>query len=324
MKNNDVIKPFGKSLFVSFGTTGESHRSNIIRLDQGVSVFRSDNSLYYRYSNSSDACVLESFPNEALAITACSNVRSAMNRYASTQRLEGFGKGAVKWIGGPLVAGVFVLALNMAATRALNLPSPAASQSLNNQPIVMGSSSPRPSQAYIPSTALPQANGIQLPNQADPAELSKAVTAGIKAGKYSVQISSGTKGVLYVFSDPSCPHCRDLEPELDQLARDYTIHLFPVSVIGGESSTHRAAKMLCAKPEERAALWKKIVKGDDLETEECDEGSAAIKANDLVFRHMNFLGTPTIVNEAGEQTPLSLPNKASSIDQWMNQASQAK
>ncbi|WP_223862847.1 DsbC family protein [Pseudomonas cannabina] len=145
------------------------------------------------------------------------------------------------------------------------------------------------------------------------------MNAGTRAGKYAVQLSQGGKGTVYVFSDPSCPHCRNFEPELEKLAADYTIQLFPVSVIGGPESSTAISQMLCAKPEDRANYWKKIVKGDRLDAPTCPEGEAAVSANDQIFRKLNFLGTPTVVNTSGEQTPLTLPNTARAISQWLDQ-----
>jgi TrbB protein len=140
---------------------------------------------------------------------------------------------------------------------------------------------------------------------------------GVKADKYSVALSKGSQGTLYIFTDPSCPHCQHIEPELEVLAKQFSIHLFPVSVIGGQTSSQRIAKLLCAKSENRPLLWKKIIRGEDLTEQDCSEGREAVAANDQVFRKMQFEGTPTIINSAGDLLPDSVPNTTEAIAQWM-------
>ncbi|RBG59360.1 DsbC family protein, partial [Xanthomonas oryzae pv. oryzae] len=49
MKSNDIIRPFEKSLFVQFGSTGELQHVSTLRLDQGVTFIRSGNTIEARY-----------------------------------------------------------------------------------------------------------------------------------------------------------------------------------------------------------------------------------------------------------------------------------
>lgn len=304
MKSNDIIKPYENSLFVQFCATGELKIMNTVRLDHGVTFNRKGNGIEARYHDSKgESILIDLFANDSLSAMAFQRLQKAVARYARYRRLASFCKGVVKWGVAPLVLCLLALAVNMAATRSLGGNSTGAA------PMV-----PLPS-----NLGALQQPGMPAPRTAvtSPAELAKAMADGVNAGKFSVQLSKGNKGTFYVFSDPSCSHCRELEPELTRLAKDYTIHIFPVSVIGGDVSLQRVTKLLCAKPDARATLWKKIVGDDDLQLTPCDEGLSAVTANNQIFRVMRFAGTPTIINAAGVELPDSIQNTADAIGQWM-------
>lgn len=315
MKNHDIIRTFEKSLFVLFGSTGELQQASTLSLDRGITFARNGTAIEAHYhAGAQETFVVEQFASEPLADAAFHGLKEALSRYARVRRLSGRWKSAIRWVLAPVVLTVFALAVNMAATRMGGEPGTGGVAQNGVAPLMA------PPTTIGAGVTPPQAVA-QAPASA--AQLSRAMADGAKSGKYAVQLSRGAKGTLYVFSDPSCPHCQDLEPELVKLAADYTIYIFPVTVIGGEASSHRAAKLMCAKPDARAALWKKIVMGDDLTGSECSEGSDAIARNDQMFRVMRFLGTPTIINGAGEQTPDSIPNTASAISLWMSSTSAA-
>lgn len=250
------------------------------------------------------------FSTELLAHAAFQSLQATLKRYARYRRAASFFKNIVKWGVAPVILAMLALAINMVATRAAG-ENPAGSAPLAALPVTPGALQ----QPSAPAPRAPVTN---------PAELAKAMADGVNAGKYSVQLSKGSKGTLYVFSDPSCPHCQSLEPELAKLAKNYTIHIFPVTVIGGALVSQHVAKLLCAKQDARGALWKKLVAGNDLQGSPCVEGSTAVAANDQIFRVMRFPGTPTIINAAGEQVPDSIPNTAEAIDQWITASSSGR
>ncbi|CAH2782681.1 MAG: Conjugal transfer protein trbB [uncultured Paraburkholderia sp.] len=120
MKSNDIIRPFEKSLFVQFGSTGELQHVSTLRLDQGVTFIRSGNTIEARYHDGAgEAFVVERFSSEPLANTAFHNLQAALKRYARVRRFAGYWKATVKWGFGPLAVAVLALGLNMAATRAM-------------------------------------------------------------------------------------------------------------------------------------------------------------------------------------------------------------
>ena len=317
MKSNDIIKPFEQALLVQFGTTGELRGVSTLRLDQGVTLRLDGNAIEARYHDGPGAPILvERFSSSSLASVAFQQLQAAVARYARFRRWSGFGKGIVKWGVAPLSLIVFALAMNMAATRVGGDGGVSSTGVPLSAPMV-----PLPANLGAPQAP---AGAAQRPVAASPAQLAKAIADGAKSGKYTVQRSKGAKGTLYVFTDPLCQHCQDFEPELDKLAADYTIYLFPVSVIGGEASRHRTTTVLCQKePGDRLDRWKGTVKEDWVMAACRDraalaDGAAAVAANDQFFRVMGFAGTPAIINAAGEQVPDTISNTAAAIDQWMS------
>lgn len=314
MKNRDRIRQYDTSLHVHFGSTGERRAVTALSLNDSLQVRLDGKRLVWSSSarGANQECLLEEFGSDALAGNAFEAMQHALDRFSRRRVISSRVKGAVKWGVLPAFGLIFALGLNMYAARMTGITS-------HEQPAF----NPGAAQLGVAQPQQPQnlqlGNIPGLPPAADPSIVKQAINAGTKAGKYAVQLSQGAKGTVYVFSDPSCPHCRDFEPELERLAADYTIQLFPVSVIGGPESSTAIAQMLCANPEDRASYWKKIVKGDRLEAATCPEGEAAVAANDQIFRKLNFLGTPTVVNSSGEQSPLTLPNTARAISQWLDQ-----
>lgn len=327
MKNRDRIRQYDSALHVHFGSTGERRAVTALSLNDSVQVRLDGKRLLWSNptQGANHECLLEEFGSEALAGNAFEAMQHALDRFTRRRVVFSRVKGAVKWGLLPAFGLIFALGLNMYAARMTGITSQAAVGNpgqVNEQPVYNpGATQP----GFVPPQQPQNLQNMQLgnipglPPAADPSIVKQAISAGTKAGKYAVQLSQGGKGTVFVFSDPSCPHCRNFEPELEKLSADYTIQLFPVSVIGGPESSTAIAQMLCAKPEDRASYWKKIVKGDRIDAATCPEGEAAVAANDQIFRKLNFLGTPTVVNTSGEQTPLTLPNTARAISQWLDQ-----
>lgn len=309
MKNSDIVRPFETSLFVQFGFTGESGNVSTVRLDQGVTFSLEDKVIQARYHDGAgNLFVVERFSSDSLAVSAFSRLQAAVTRYARLRRVGAVARSLIKWGVGPAILATLALAMNMAATRVVGADGTAAQVAASAPPLVpLPPSSPVPanSAAASPATA------------ARPADLARAMVDGIKSGKYSVQLSKGSKGTLYVFSDPLCSHCQSFEPELERLAKEYTVHVFPVSVIGGEDSLRPLGKLLCAKPDARVGLWKKSVNGETLPGDSCADGAAAVEANNQFFRVMRFAGTPTVINQVGEQTPDTVLHTADAIKRWL-------
>lgn len=305
-KNLDTILRAEHALYVHFGATGETKNATMLRLDRGITIEHSGTDLIARYTDGQQV-VIDKFPILHQGYDAERRLKDAVRNYIRIRKAAHIWKSLVKWVILPLVAFIFVLALN---TTVVGITD-------QQQRIALQQPYPAPVAAAPQQQAQqPQRPAVAMPTAAD---MARIMSEGVKSGKYSVQLSSGDKGTLYVFSDPACRHCQRLEEELDKLAKDYTIHLFPVSVIGGEKTAKNVSKLLCAKPEKRRELWKQVVKGKDVPGEDCDAGNAAASRNDKIFIALRFEGTPTIINSNGEQTPDHVANRADEITAWLEE-----
>lgn len=148
---------------------------------------------------------------------------------------------------------------------------------------------------------------------------------------FTVPLSEGHERTLYVFSDPSCPHCRDIEPVLERLSGSFNIRIFPVSVIGGEKSASMAQKVLCeSDATARRSAWKalfspgeemlfpvKTESGDTKAASDCELASRAVSVNDKAFRAYQFAGTPWVLSDRGQAVPQGLLNNATEVALWL-------
>ncbi|HAL3625179.1 TPA: DsbC family protein [Escherichia coli] len=148
---------------------------------------------------------------------------------------------------------------------------------------------------------------------------------------FTVPLSEGHERTLYVFSDPSCPHCRDIEPVLERLSGSFNIRIFPVSVIGGEKSASMAQKVLCeSDATARRNAWKTLFSpgeemlfpvkkesGDTKAASDCELASRAVSVNDKAFRAYQFAGTPWVLSDRGQAVPQELLNNATEVALWL-------
>lgn len=148
---------------------------------------------------------------------------------------------------------------------------------------------------------------------------------------FTVPLSEGHERTLYVFSDPSCPHCRDIEPVLERLSGSFNIRIFPVSVTGGEKSASQAQKVLCeSDATARRNAWKALfspgeemlfpVKTESEDTKaasDCELASRAVSVNDKAFRAYQFAGTPWVLSDRGQAVPQELLNNATEVALWL-------
>ncbi|MEG5704643.1 thioredoxin fold domain-containing protein [Enterobacter hormaechei] len=159
-------------------------------------------------------------------------------------------------------------------------------------------------------------------------ELAALLQKGVNAGDYSFTLGGPVKqtdkGTLYVFSDPLCPRCQDLEPLLETLSADYRIQVFPVSVIGNsgtiEASSRLVKSVLCEAPEARSAAWQKIMRDPNATTADCEAGPIALKNNIDTFHAYNFIGTPALVRADGASFDLTKRKSAESVTHWLDEA----
>lgn len=106
---------------------------------------------------------------------------------------------------------------------------------------------------------------------------------------------------IYLFTDPDCPYCHDLEnkvfPQLDNVTI-YTF-MFPIE------SLHPAAKakaesIWCLPEAERAVAWDRMMKGVTPAAQKC---ANPIEKNISLAESLGINGTPTMISEDGRKMP---------------------
>ncbi|WP_088698684.1 DsbC family protein [Halomonas campaniensis] len=166
--------------------------------------------------------------------------------------------------------------------------------------------------------ALPQP---QPASQASKDELASGIKQGVERGVTVRLGPNEAENTLYVFADPLCPYCQQLEPTLHELADlGIRVEIFPVSVIGKDQSLPLASSSLCqSDAEERAHVWKTAASGDPvLDANACESGDTAVNLNNQFFQAAGFAGTPTLLNAKGEQPPRSVSRDTESIREWLS------
>ena len=298
MEIKDRIELFGDSLLIQFAMTGLTSNVSLIDVLKGATFSREGASISVCTQNLLIESKVETFPTEALATSALTGICAAMRRYARTRRLLHVCRSTLLWLGLPVLLVMFMAILNLAVSRA------------------QAEAPQHPVQAAMPQGA---ESSYDVAPHPKPPELAQAMADGARTGNYSIQLSSGPKGALYIFADPTCGACRRLEREYAALAKDYAIHIFPVSVIGGDVSHSRLKRLFCAEAGKRAAYWKALASGREIDAPDCARGAAAVDGNNLVFNAMHLEYTPTIITARGAMVPETLPNTAAAIRQWVSQ-----
>lgn len=123
-------------------------------------------------------------------------------------------------------------------------------------------------------------------------ELSKFDPSTIPS-KWTFSAGSGSR-TLWVFTDPKCPFCKRLEPELDKL-KDVKIVYVPLAY---QRSDDMVAGVLCSR--DKVAAWKKAIDGqfDGKSTQSCQKDTQDIKQ----FAQSKMItGTPTMVRADGKR-----------------------
>ncbi|EDF0513998.1 hypothetical protein BZ335_23420, partial [Salmonella enterica subsp. enterica serovar Enteritidis] len=125
------------------------------------------------------------------------------------------------------------------------------------------------------------------------------------SGRYTISLSSGHSRTIYVFSDPLCPHCQEIEPTLEALTRDYNVVIFPVTLVGKQDTVNTVAPIFCRAPQKRGYLWLSLFNVDggislaphdtrEPGTASCTVGEHAISINDRAFDYYQLPGTPQL------------------------------
>jgi thiol:disulfide interchange protein DsbC len=107
--------------------------------------------------------------------------------------------------------------------------------------------------------------------------------------------------VLYVFADPECGYCKQLERSIAQLD-NATIYTFLYPVLGARSAASAEA-IWCAA--DRSKAWEAyMTAGGALSPVKC---ANPIGKNIELGESLGITGTPTIVTQSGQRVPGAVP-----------------
>lgn len=149
------------------------------------------------------------------------------------------------------------------------------------------------------------------------------------SGRYTISLSSGHSRTIYVFSDPLCPHCQEIEPTLEALTRDYNVVIFPVTLVGKQDTVNTVAPIFCRAPQKRGYLWLSLFNVDggislaphdtrEPGTASCTVGEHAISINDRAFDYYQLPGTPQLIADDGRDIPFSALTSDDALARFMN------
>jgi thiol:disulfide interchange protein DsbC len=124
--------------------------------------------------------------------------------------------------------------------------------------------------------------------------------------------------VLYVFSDPDCPYCKQLEKSLVAL-ENVTIHTFMMPLASIHPDARRkAVGVWCAK--DRAAAWDDLMlRGKETKGAVCDHPVDKVVA---LAESLGINGTPTLFSADGRK--LAGARDTEAISKWLDNAASMK
>lgn len=208
------------------------------------------------------------------------------------------------------------------------VPAVSRSEPVKHAPVTVDIAATPPA-AAVPQKSAPVAPAIPSGTEDSRAIRAASLKKATDSGRYTINLSADRARTIYVFSDPLCPHCREIEPTLEALTRDYNVVIFPVTLVGKQKTTEAVAPVLCAAPNQRAQLWQSLFKADgvmSLSTTEsdtptptsCTDGEHAVAINDRAFDYYQLPGTPQLIADDGRDIPFSALTSDDALARFMN------
>jgi thiol:disulfide interchange protein DsbC len=128
----------------------------------------------------------------------------------------------------------------------------------------------------------------------------------------AIRFGSG-KRRIFVFSDPDCPFCRQLQAEVGKL-QNVSVYVVPYPLAGLHPNATATAESIWCAPD-RAAAWDAyLLRGVKPDEKSC---SNPLERNAALGAKYRILGTPAIVFEDGTVIPGAVP--ASAIEARLGQ-----
>lgn len=124
--------------------------------------------------------------------------------------------------------------------------------------------------------------------------LDMAELAQVKGAKGIEMKASGKP--FYVFSDPNCPFCAELERSLMKVDDSMQPVVLPLGFKPG--SRDLSAAVLCS--ENPAEAWRQaLVEGIAPKAQACEKGLKMVDDNMALFRSLQMSSTPTMISSSG-------------------------
>lgn len=117
---------------------------------------------------------------------------------------------------------------------------------------------------------------------------------------------------LAVFSDPDCPFCRKLEPELAKL-KDVTIYIFPYPLPMHPDATRKSKLVWCSQ--DRLQAWQDMMLRNKLPEGGRTDCDHPVDKNLALGQRLRIDGTPTLIFADGRR--LSGYTEAERIEQML-------
>jgi TrbB protein len=305
-KPNDFVKLKNKHLVMRFGLTGITQSISMLKVGSYLQFYRNGVEICAKALDQDDV-VIEKFPTEMLATDALILTAETLHNQTETKPLW---KKWMPWIVEPLLL-VCILEIFYFFTvtgdvwkdafLGTSLVSSTSEIEYDKQPAI--------------STPLMSVLELQTKN-------ARLLQEAVRKEKYSITYAThegqDAKQTLYVFSDQNCIYCRAFDAHLKTLSQRYTVHIFPVSVVGGERSLQISEQILCLNKEARSKEWEQVLHGIEAEAvKTMNSCQPAVNENDQAFRASHLRGTPAILNGFGQEVPESIPHTADALDIWM-------
>lgn len=132
-------------------------------------------------------------------------------------------------------------------------------------------------------------------------EITKIDVKALKAENAIKVVKGDGSRVMYVFADPECGYCKQLEKTLAGVT-NATIYTFLFPVLG-ERSMAEAQDIWCAADREKA-YQDHMVNGKKAASAKCDN---PISENLAIGQKFGITGTPTVITAAGRMAPGAPP-----------------
>jgi thiol:disulfide interchange protein DsbC len=132
-------------------------------------------------------------------------------------------------------------------------------------------------------------------------------------------VKGNGKRKLVVFSDPDCPFCKKLEPELAKL-NDVTIYTFPYPLPMHPDAARKSKLVWCAK--DRVQAWDDLMLRGRLPANGRTDCGDPVEANLALGQKLRIEGTPALIFADGRRVPGYV--EAANIEQLLNRVEGGK